>query len=493
MAVAASDVQLLLVSLLTTFLFLYLTKLYLRRSNSSKADESQLKLPPGNTGWPFLGETLDFYSKAQKGVLENFVIERSQKYSSKIFKTSLIGQPIAVVYGAEGNKFLFSNEKKLLKHWWPSAIDKLFPNSDRKTNADRGQIMRRFIASILKGEALREYVKTFDMTIKQQLQTHWNSQQVFISEMARKYTFASACRIFLGVVDPVKADELEEGIKIIAIGLHSAPIDLPGTALNRGIKASKKIRKELEEVIRQKKIDLVHSANDQEKKTSTTSEKDFILHMLLSTDDNGQPINEVDMASHLTGVLQAAYASVHSTITNLMKYLAEFPEVYNVVLEEQQEIAKSKGSKDRLCWEDVRKMKHSWHVVSEVLRLLPPGVGGFKETIADLNYEGYKIPKGWKIHWNSYATHKNPEYFPNPEKFDPSRFQGDGPTSYTYVPFGGGTRMCPGNDYARIAILIFLHNVAMKFKWEKSNPNEDLVHDPLPRPAQGLPVYLHPI
>ncbi|CAI9110012.1 OLC1v1009969C1 [Oldenlandia corymbosa var. corymbosa] len=395
MSVAASDIQLFLFSLITIFLFLYLTKLYLRRLNSSKADEDQLKLPPGNTGWPLLGESLDFYSKAQKGLVENFVIERSQKYSSKIFKTSLIGQPIAVVYGAEGNKFLFSNEKKLLKHWWPSAIDKLFPNSDRKTNADRGQTMRRFIASILKGEALREYVEIFDTTIKQQLLTHWNSSEpVFISEMARKYTFASACRIFLGVVDPVKVDEFEKYIKIIAIGLHSAPIDLPGTALSRGIKASKKMRKELEAVIRQKKID---AANDQYcKKTSSTLEKDFVLHMLSSTDDNGQPINEADMASHLTGVLQAAYASVHSTITNLMKYLAEFPEVYRVVLKEQQEIARSKGSNDRLSWEDVRKMKHSWEVVCEVLRLLPPGLGGFKEAITDLNYEGYKIPKGWK-------------------------------------------------------------------------------------------------
>ena len=97
------------------------------------------------------------------------------------------------------------------------------------------------------------------------------------------------------------------------------------------------------------------------------------------------------------------------------------------------------------------------------------------------------------MHWNAHATHMNPEYFPNPEKFDPSRFQGDGPSSYTFVPFGGGAHMCPGYEYARLAICIFLHNVVTKFRWEKLIPNEKILHYPIPRPAQGLPVLLYPL
>ena len=92
----------------------------------------------------------------------------------------------------------------------------------------------------------------------------------------------------------------------------------------------------------------------------------------------------------------------------------------------------------------------------------------------------------------SHSTHKNPQYFPNPEKFEPSRFEGNGPPPYTFVPFGGGPRMCPGNEYARLVRLVFMHNVVTKFRWEKLLPNEKIVSDPLPRPTQGLPIWLHP-
>ncbi|KAI8542358.1 hypothetical protein RHMOL_Rhmol08G0132500 [Rhododendron molle] len=97
-----------------------------------------------------------------------------------------------------------------------------------------------------------------------------------------------------------------------------------------------------------------------------------------------------------------------------------------------------------------------------------------------------------KIHWNAYSTHKNPEYFPDPERFDPSRHEGDGPLPYSFVPFGGGPRMCPGMEYARLEILTFVHNLVTKFRWEKVFPDEKIIIDPIPLPARGLPIRLHP-
>ncbi|KAM0996764.1 hypothetical protein ACFX13_006766 [Malus domestica] len=62
------------------------------------------------------------------------------------------------------------------------------------------------------------------------------------------------------------------------------------------------------------------------------------------------------------------------------------------------EIANSKAAGELLNWGDVQKMKYSWSVACEAMRLLPPSLGTFREATTDFVYEGHLIPKGMKLH-----------------------------------------------------------------------------------------------
>ncbi|XVF63353.1 hypothetical protein PTKIN_Ptkin09bG0081100 [Pterospermum kingtungense] len=413
-------------------------------------------LPPGRKGLPYIGETLDYMLALRRGTPDKFITDRATKYSPHVFRTSLFGEDMAIFCGPAGNKFLFSGENKYVTSWWPRSVNK---------------------PSLLKPESLQHYVPVMDIMAKEHLHKHWLPyNQVQVLPLSKKYTFALACRFFMSVQDPDVVEKFAKPFALVSAGLISLPIDFPGTAFYRAVKAGRSIRKELLALITKKKKELLEKGK--------TVASDLVDNMLM----DGMSV--VEIGNKILGLFVASHKSTSTVITFTVSYLTDYPDVYNRVLEEQMEVLRSKGPGEPLKWEDIQKMKYTWCVVCEVMRLAPP-FGGFREAITDLTYAGYTIPKGWKAFWTPHLTNKNPDYFPNPEKFDPSRFEGNGPPPYAFVPFGGGPRMCPGKEYARLEILTFIHNLVTKFKWEKLNPNEKISYNPSPIPEEGLPIKLH--
>ncbi|KAM7260411.1 hypothetical protein ACFE04_016152 [Oxalis oulophora] len=442
-------------------------------------------LPPGNSGYPYIGESLEFLSAGWKGAPEKFIIDRLLKFRSNVFKTHLLGAPAAVLGGAAGNRFLFSNENKLVVAWWPDSVNKVFPSSLQTSSKEEAKKMRKLLPQFLKPEALQRYIGIMDGIAQRHFSDAWmNKEIVKVFPEAKKYTFSLACRLFCSIEDRDRVEQFLVPFQQIASGIISIPIDLPGTPFNRAIKASAQIRKQLLGVIKQRKSDVA------EGKASMT--QDILSHMLTTSDENGVFMNEMDIADKILGLLIGGHDTASVACTFIVKYLAELPDIYLKVYQEQMEIAKCKGPGELLSWEDIQKMKYSWNVACEVLRVAPPLPGAFREAMTDFIFNGFTIPKGWKLYWSATSTHKNPEYFPQPEKFDPTRFEGKGPAPYTFVPFGGGPRMCPGKEYARLEILVFMHNLVKRFRFEKVLPHENIIVDPFPTPAKGLPVRLYP-
>ncbi|EFJ19289.1 hypothetical protein SELMODRAFT_419505 [Selaginella moellendorffii] len=96
-------------------------------------------------------------------------------------------------------------------------------------------------------------------------------------------------------------------------------------------------------------------------------------------------------------------------------------------------------------------------VVDETLRLANISPMVFRRALVDVEFNGFTIPKGWHAEAWLRQVHMDPHVHPDPEKFDPERWEKYGASPFTFIPFGMGNRTCPGNELAKLQIFIVVH------------------------------------
>ncbi|KAF3432239.1 hypothetical protein FNV43_RR26978 [Rhamnella rubrinervis] len=471
---------------------IFLTYLICNTIFKSKSDDQPKKLPPGSFGFPIVGEAFAFVNQDH----EKFIRDRMKKYSSKIFKTNLLGDPVVVLCGTSGHKFIASNELQLFQAWRVQSMQKLFRssmNQDKSSSSSSKSLSSTAIPrqtetqitrapGFLRTDAVVHYVGTMDSLVQHHLERHWVGKEIVDVLRESQLLFLTlASKFFMGLEEQARIEKLSGLMHTIMLSLDVIPLNVPGTAFYNGMKAANEAKKELQFFIKEKQTAMANG----------TEMSDILSFMITKPDPSTCRCMEAsDAAEKIMGLLSAAINSPANGISFIMKYLGERPEVFEKVRNEQLEIASIKKDGEALNWEDIQKMKYSWNVALEVMRLRPPVQGFFREASTEFTYEGYTIPKGWKVYWTVCTTNKNPECFTKPEEFDPTRYEREAPPAYTNVPFGSGPRTCAGKDYARLQILTFLHHVVKRFKWQVVNSNCKVLGGTNPVPFEGVYIRL---
>jgi len=143
---------------------------------------------------------------------------------------------------------------------------------------------------------------------------------------------------------------------------------------------------------------------------------------------------------------------------------------------------------------DLQLLPYTEMVVRESLRLYPPAPGFAREPIEDVHIGGYKIPRGSLIPVSTYALHRDPRLFDDPERFDPERFAAGWEARiprHAYLPFGGGPRVCIGNGFAMMEARLIVATVAQRWKF-LLEPDQEVITVQLVtlRPKKGIRMKL---
>ncbi|KAJ0052102.1 hypothetical protein Pint_01437 [Pistacia integerrima] len=461
---------------------LALIMLLKHKKNSIK---NRKKLPPGDVGLPWIGETIEFF-KAQRNnrLFEDFVQPRITKHG-KIFKTRLLGSQTVIVNGAEANRFFLSNEFRLVISSWPSSSVQLMgKDCIMAKQGEQHRCLRGIIATALSHAGLESIVPKICSSVQLHLDTYWRGQDTLSLYRSTKIlTFTIVFECLLGI--NVKAGLLTTFERVLE-GVFAPTINFPGSRFWRAKKARQEIEKMLVNVVRERRNEMESNRNME----GGGEEEGMLLSQLVAAMIRGD-ITENEVIDNVVLLVFAAHDTTSFSIAMTFKMLAQYSNCYSFLLQEHADIIRNKRPGEILTLEDIKKMKYTWQVARESMRLYPPIFGSFRKAVADIEYEGYTIPKGWKVLWTTYGTHYNAEYFEDPLSFNPSRFEEAFPP-YVFLPFGGGPRVCAGYQLAKLNILIFVHYVVTRYNCSLLDPNEPITMDPLPFPSYGMPIKISP-
>ncbi|KAF7144407.1 hypothetical protein RHSIM_Rhsim05G0084600 [Rhododendron simsii] len=432
-------------------------------------------LPPGSMGWPCVGETLQLYSQDPN----DFFTHKQTRYGN-IFKSHILGCPCVMLASPEAARFVLVTHAHLFKPTYPKSKEKMigpfalfFHQGNYHTN------LRKLVQSSFAPEAVRKLVPGIEAIAISALES-WAStsgQAIHTFHEMKKFSFEVGILSIFGHLGGKYMEELKENYSILDKGYNSFPTNLPGTAYNKAILARKRLGEIMSEIIceRREKDLLV--------------EKDLLGHLLNFKNEEGQTLSEDQISDNIVGVLFAAQDTTASLLTWILKYLHDDQKLLEAVKAEQKMIYESNdGGKRPLTWAQTRKMPITHKVILESLRMASIVSFTFREAVVDVEYEGYLIPKGWKVMPLFRNIHHNPEFFVDPQNFDPSRFEVV-PKPNTFMPFGTGVHACPGNELAKLEMLILIHHLVTKFRWEVVGSQQSgTEYGPFPVPRKGLPL-----
>jgi cytochrome P450 len=178
-----------------------------------------------------------------------------------------------------------------------------------------------------------------------------------------------------------------------------------------------------------------------------------VLSLLLSVrGEGGEAFDDKEVRDQVMTLMFAGHDTSTSTLTFMMHELARHPDVAERLREESDRVL---GGEPPTVEQLEREMPYLDMVLDEVLRLYPPAWIGPRRAVREFEFGGYTVPKGAYVNYCSWASHRLPEVFPDPEAFIPERFTRERKAALprgAYVPFGGGQRICIGKRFGQTEV-----------------------------------------
>ncbi|EAT33703.2 AAEL014019-PA [Aedes aegypti] len=315
-----------------------------------------------------------------------------------------------------------------------------------------------------------------------------------LQSVAARFTLNTICETAMGVkLDSMSmADEyrakIQEVIKLLLLRVMNPWLveEFPYRLLGfrrRLMKVLKPIHAFTRSIIKQRR-DLFHAnvknVDDfsEENIYVNTNQRYALLDTLLASEAKNQ-IDEEGIREEVDTFMFEGHDTTASAFTFIFLVIANHQEAQRQLVEEiETMIAGRSNPTEPLSMHDYGELKFMDRVIKECLRLYPPVPFISRAVLEDAQLGDRFIPKDSMANVHIFDLHRDPEQFPDPERFDPDRFLPENVEKrnpYAYVPFSAGPRNCIGQRFAMLELKAILTAVLREFRVLPVTKREDVV------------------
>jgi cytochrome P450 len=222
----------------------------------------------------------------------------------------------------------------------------------------------------------------------------------------------------------------------------------------------------------------------------TGADADDLLSLMLKVRDEetGAGMTDLEVRDQVMTFIGAGHETTAVALAWTFYLLSQHPEAEQRVRAEVGQVLAGRVP----TFADVAKLPVIRNVISESLRLYPPVYALARDVLEDDVIAGRRIERGTTVVLSQYVTHRHPDVWPDPDRFDPDRFTPDrsaGRPRFAWFPFLGGPHQCVGNDFAMMEAALIVAMVTQRFRLSLA-PGAKVTMKPLVslRPAGGVPM-----
>jgi cytochrome P450 len=370
-----------------------------------------------------------------------------------------------MLYGADLNRQLFSQHAlyhksalsgPLYPQGTPSARQRplsrmltgLFAVNDERHKSERRLLMPAFHKSRI--ESYRDDMVAITHSVLQGYRPgSLRDVRADMNELALRIATRTLFGADLGARGIELGRKLQRWLDLFKLA-GAAPVDLPGVPYRRWLNLTHAIDEQMRSIIA-------------DKRRSAAASPDILSALLAATDEAGAQLTEDELIGHASVLFAAGHETSSNALCWTLALLSQHPDIAAALHEELA--AQLHGAAPSVAQLGALPLLDA--VVKESLRLLPPAPLNHRVAAADSELGGHFIPRGTELVSSAYHTHRTPDHYPRPQRFDPERWQQLDPGPYAYSPFGAGPRMCIGSSFALmeiklvLAILLQRHRLAL--------------------------------